>query len=102
MKGEIIAASEVAAKAVPICVALKPSPFIQVPMDTPHAPQTKNWKKNRIEIWRRAFGGIVGCVVFPVYLTLWTEGVGEENPGAAPPANQYSPILRQIATREVF
>jgi hypothetical protein len=47
-------------------------------MDTPQAPQTKNWKKNRIEIWRRAFGGIVGCVFFFVYLTLSTEGVGED------------------------
>jgi hypothetical protein len=57
MKGEIIAASEVAANAVPICVALKPSPFIQVPMDTPHAPQTKNWKKTG----SRFVGGLLGA-----------------------------------------
>jgi hypothetical protein len=55
-KGDIIAATDVAPKAVPISVGVNPSPFIQEPIETPQVPQTKNCAKNRIEIWMRAWG----------------------------------------------
>jgi hypothetical protein len=56
MKGEIIAAMEVAPKAFPMSTGLNPSVVIHVPIETPQVPQMKNWMKKRREILKRADG----------------------------------------------
>jgi len=62
MKGEIIAAMEVAPKAFPMSTGLNPSVLIHVPIETPQVPQMKNWMKKRREILKRAAGFMWGSV----------------------------------------
>src|SRR4051812_5566716 len=56
--GEIMAASEVAPYAEPICSPVKPIFVIQVPSERLQQLQMKNWKKKRIESRMREEGFI--------------------------------------------